>query len=77
MIKKRVSAGFSEDTYPENHVKVLLLPNISDVYNPFSFLFIKAIPVRCKTKMTKSEYFSSKNFLNHAINQRGSKHAQH
>ena len=32
------------DTYTEYHFKVLLLANISNIYNPFSFFFIKAIP---------------------------------
>ena len=30
-------------TYLEHHIEVLLLANISDIYNPLSFLLIKSI----------------------------------
>lgn len=36
------------DTYAKHHIKVLLLANVTEIYNPLSFLFIKVIPMQCK-----------------------------
>lgn len=36
------------DTYCEYHFKVFTLTNISNIYDPLSFFFIKPIPTSCK-----------------------------